>query len=90
MPFLLSILKPREPGMPPPLLRTPALGVAPSYKFWLEPWLVRPTFIVAGFEEKPSKNGCFKALAAVILFCGSKVNILFIRSMACSEALGIS
>ncbi len=46
--------------------------------------------MAAGLCVKPSKNGCFNAYAAVMRFWGSKVNIFIIRSIAVSEAFGIS
>ena len=39
---------------------------------------------------KPSKYGCLIAYCGVMRFYGSKVIILFIRSIALSLALGIS
>lgn len=90
MPFLDSILIAREPGSFPPLPKifVDALGL--SNKFLLEPEFPRPTLIAAGLCVKPSKNGCLRAYAAVILFYGSNVNIFIIKSMAYSDAFGIS
>jgi hypothetical protein len=42
------------------------------------------------FNSKPSKYGCFNAYAGVILFCGSKIIIFCIISIASSEAFGIN
>jgi hypothetical protein len=46
--------------------------------------------IAAGLCVNPSKNGCLRAYAAVILFYGSKVSIFIIKSIAYSDAFGIS
>jgi hypothetical protein len=41
-------------------------------------------------SSNPAKKGCLRAWAGVILFCGSKIIILSIRSIACALALGIN
>ena len=90
MPFRDSIRMAREPGSLPPLPSTLVelpWPLSNMFLFW--PDWPRPTLMAAGLWVKPSKNGCFKAWAAVIRFYGSKVSIFIIRSMADSDAFGI-
>jgi len=64
-------------------------SLAALKKFLFEVFATYSNF-VSLFSSKPSKYGCFRAYAAVIRFCGSKIIIFYIRSIAYSEALGIN
>jgi len=90
IPLRDSILIAREPGSFPPLPKmfVEALGLLNRSLF--DPEFPRPTLIAAGLCVKPSKKGCLRAYAAVILFCGSNVSIFIIRSIAYSEPFGMS